>query len=182
MHRRRALEILGSLAVVPALAPRELLALGERVHQTTPDAPRALTPAQMRTVVAAAEQILPRTGTPGATDAGVAPFIDVMLADWYSPGERDRFVAGIDQLDRRATRVHGASFADCAPAQQAALLRDADAEVASSRGTAATQHWFAMLKYLTVWGYCTSRVVGDEGSSMKGTYDGNAPYKPATPS
>ena len=181
MDRRRALELLGTLAIAPALTPNDLLQLGERVHASI-GAPRALTAAQLRTVTAAAERIIPRTDTPGATDAGVADFVDVMLADWYSAPERERFIGGITQLDGRAERVHGKAFADCAVADQLALLGDADADVAHSRGTAATQHWFAMLKYLTVWGFCTSRVVAALEPQMTGRYDGNAPYKAANPS
>jgi hypothetical protein len=32
------------------------------------------------------------------------------------------------------------------------------AALRTTNGAAANAHWFAMLKYLTVWGYCTSDV------------------------
>ena len=99
MHRRRALQFIGALAGLPALpvlgrfTESELLALGARIHdqlEGEPHQPRALTPAQLRLVEIAAEQIIPRTHTPGATDARVADFIDTMLADWYTGGRRAR--------------------------------------------------------------------------------------------
>jgi hypothetical protein len=156
--RRDTLRALGSLAALPFLSRLEidrLLALGHR----------ALTPAQHEIVEAAAERIIPRTATPGATDAGVADFIDVMLADWYSQAERDRFVAGVTALERRG-------FARMTVEQQTQLLQTFDS--ARSDGD-----WFAMLKHLTVWGYYTSRVgVVDELRVQlnPGRYDGNAPY------
>ena len=193
MHRRRALQVLGALAAFPALpgvqglSASELLALGARVHTSLEDdtpgmAPRALTPAQYRAVAAAAEHILPRTDTPGATDARVADFIDVMLAGWYSTEDRDRFIAGLAELDARARRAYRRAFVDGRSEQRTALLVIFDGEVSALRqvdSRAAGEHWFAMLKYLTVWGYYTSRVGMTEELKvqlMPGYYNGDAPY------
>ena len=166
MLRRHALRLLASTVVVPVfggLNASQLLALGRRVHSTARRSgaagPEVLEAHQRATVVAAAERIVPRTDTPGATDARVAEFVDRMLADWYPPADRDRFLAGLGELDARAVRAHGSDFVACAPGAQTALLTALDDEVASLRRTnaaAAGQHWFATLKFLTVWGYCTS--------------------------
>lgn len=192
MHRRRALQVLGALAALPALpgqalSASELLALGARVHTSLEDdmpgaAPRALGPAQYRAVATAAEHILPRTGTPGATDARVVDFIDVMLADWYPRHARDRFIAGLAELDTRARRAYGRAFVEGRDEQRMALLEILDSEVSALRQTdarAAGEHWFAMLKFLTVWGYYTSRVGMTEELKVQlvpGYYDGDAPY------
>lgn len=193
MHRRRALQVLGALATFPALpgvqglAASELVALGDRVHRSLEDdnlgnAPRALTPAQYRAVATAAEHILPRTKTPGATDARVADFIDVMLADWYPAQDRDRFIAGLAELDVRAKRAYGRAFVGARDDQRIAVLTILDGEVSGLGQTdprAAGEHWFAMLKYLTVWGYYTSRVGITQELKvqlMPGYYDGDAPY------
>jgi hypothetical protein len=190
MHRRRALQLIGALAGVPALpvlgrfSESELLALGTRIHEQLegPYEPRALTPAQYRQVEVAAEQIIPRTHTPGATDARVADFIDTMLADWYTPAERQRFVAGLVDLDARAMAAHGKAFADVSAAARVALLMSMDDEVTALRranAQAGNEHWFATLKFLTVWGYYTSRVGSTEelrSNAMPGRYDGDAEY------
>ncbi len=194
MHRRRALQVLGALAASPALpgvhglSASELLSLGSRVHRSlengTPGtAPRVLKPAQYRAVATAAEHILPRTATPGATDARVVDFIDVMLADWYPQRDRDRFIAGLAELDARAMRAHRRAFVDCRSDQRIALLEIVDADVSALRESdarAAGDHWFGMLKYLTVWGYYTSRVGITEELKIQlvpGYYDGDAPYE-----
>ena len=144
------------LAVTAGLSPRDLLVLGRRVHRSAAGAPgRVLSAAAARTVTAAAEGILPATETPGATDAAVSAFIDKMLAEWYTPEERDRFLSGVATLDAQ-------DFGSRPAADQATLLRALDAEVQALRSrqgaAAANRHWFAMLKYLTVYGYCTSEV------------------------
>lgn len=194
MQRRRALRVLGALAGLPALpalgrlSDSELFALGTRIAEELEGAghaARALTAAQHRAVQVAAEHIIPRTGTPGATDARVADFVDVMLADWYPTAERERFLDGLAQLDARATRDGDRSFADAPPTRQLALLTALDHEVNGLRRSApraADAHWFATLKWLTVWGFYTSRAGIVEElrvDLMPGRYDGDAPLHAA---
>lgn len=144
--------------------PGDLFSLGTEVNQQAADGRvfRALDAHAGRTVIAAAERIVPATETPGATDAGVGGFIDVMLADWYTAAERDRFLAGLRALDGKCRSLRGRDFIDCTEAEQTALLLTFDDEVTALRrkpgGANPDDHWFAMLKYLTVWGYCTSEV------------------------
>lgn len=189
--RRDALRALGSIAVLPVFSRVEDLAeAGRRAHALAElqragamtRAPRVLTAAQYETVAQAAERIIPRTATPGATDARVADFIDVMLSDWYSAAERERFAAGLGELDDRARKLAGHPFAQAAERQQTGLLETLDRElqdVRQSAAAAAEAHWFGMLKHLTVWGYYTSRpgIVEElRVQLVPGRYDGNAKY------
>jgi hypothetical protein len=163
MERRELIQWLvatATLKSLESLAPGDLLALGRDVHRRAAAATaRALLPHAERTVALVAERIIPATDTPGATDAGVSAFIDKMLADWYTPDERERFLAGLAALDERCRGQQGQPFVDCDQAAQVAVLQALDNEVSAlrlNRDPAANEHWFAMLKYLTVYGYCTS--------------------------
>jgi hypothetical protein len=189
MERRELIQWLvatAGLQCLDSLAPADLIALGRDVHRRAASrntALRALSPHAERTVAAAAEQIIPATDTPGATDAGVSAFIDKMLADWHTPAERERFLAGLPDLDTRCRTRGGRDFVDCAVADQVAVLTALDDGVTALRagggGTAANQHWFAILKYLTVYGYCTSEV-GMRAlhlDSLPSRYDGCAPIE-----
>jgi len=182
----RGVATAAGVQALASFAERDLLALGRELHRdaATSQEPRALDAWATRIVTAAAEVILPRGETPGATDARVTAFIDHMMAGWYTPEERGRFLAGLTDLDTRSRAAHGKLFADCDGADQAALLTALDGEVAVLRTTdaaTANQHWFALLKYLTIWGYCTS----DAGAQALGLfqlpmrYDSCAPYAPA---
>lgn len=172
MERRELIQWLvatAGLQALDSLAPSDLLALGRDVHRGATS--RTLSPHAERTVAVAAERILP--------GADVTAFIDKMLADWHTPAERDRFLAGLPDLDTRCRARVGRDFIDCAAGDQDAVLTALDEEVTAlraSRGSAANQHWFAMLKYLTVYGYCTSeagmRMLGLY--PMAGRYDGCA--------
>ncbi len=185
----------GGLAAFNQLSLSDLEALGEETHrsarlrQTQPPRSRAvlrsLTIGAAATVTMAAERIIPATDTPGATQAGVTAFIDVMLTSWYTPAERTRFLAGLVELDARARQRAATTFVAASEADQMAVLGALDDEITALRRTnptAANDHWFGMLKYLTVWGYCTSE------AGMRHTlksypppmrYDGAAPVTPS---
>lgn len=188
MNRREALRWLAAAAGtgwLEGLRAEDLMAWGRAVHAGArpPAGPplRALDPHANLTVVAAAERIIPATDTPGATDARVGEFIDRMLADWHSPDERRRLLEGLRELDDRARGRHGRDFVACAESEQLALLEAFDDEVVASDSD---QHWFAMLKFLVVWGYCTSEVAQREtlrAYPMPGRYEACAPYPPPTP-
>jgi glucoside 3-dehydrogenase (cytochrome c) hitch-hiker subunit len=143
-----------------------LLALGKHAHALARMGPlRVLSPHQDAIVIAASERIIPATDTPGAAAAQVDRFIDTMLADWHTPAEQKRFLAGLAELDEQ-------QFLERTPAQQTAIVERLDAEASDG-------DWFAMLKYLTIWGYYTSeigqtRVLGNWPLPWR--YDGNAAY------
>lgn len=64
------------------------------------------------------EIIIPRTKTPGAKDVGVPAFIDTMLKDVYEQGDRDRYLAGLQEFDAAARKAHGKAFIELSKAQQ----------------------------------------------------------------
>jgi Gluconate 2-dehydrogenase subunit 3 len=161
MDRRDTLRTLAAAAMLPALkyfTPRELLALADR-------APRVLSERQQATVNAAAQCIIPATHTPGAGDVHVEQFVDLMLADWYTPTDRTRLLMGLAALD---------GFLDATPDRQTAILVALDTEAAGK-----PEHWFSMLKYLTIWGYYTSEVAQTSELGLwplPWRYDGSASY------
>ena len=190
--RRDAIRALAGIAALPIfgkLGAQELFDLGRHAHTLAErrasaaiGAPRALTAAEYEMVVQAAERVLPRTATPGATDAKVADFIDVMLSDWYEAADRERFKAGLSDLDARAFNVANQSFVRLSEKQQIALLEALDRELnvrRQSREAGVDTHWFAMLKHLTIWGYYTSEpgILQElREQLLTGRYEGNAQY------
>lgn len=154
LSRREAIRR-ATLLVGAALTP-SLLAGALRAQAAPPGAPaRVLTPAQLETVTAIADRILPRTDTPGASDVGVPAFIDLMLADYLTVEERTVFVTGLAQLDNTCRTRHGAGFAQLTPARQdEQLLALAEA---SKSGTRTFLH---LVREATIVGYFTSEVVG----------------------
>src|SRR5467141_4865851 len=99
MNRRDVLLLLAGTAALPD----KLLAVGRTVHQRARlGMLRTLTPQQNETVATIAELIIPKTDTPGAREAGVPAFIDVMVADWGDDDQRKMFAAGLANVDERS--------------------------------------------------------------------------------
>ena len=139
--------------------------------------PRALTPDQADLIATIADHILPETDTPGARAVGVHRFIDAMLAECYPVEERERFLAGLADVDAHARRTCGRAFLQCATTEQRALLVHLDREAfATTPGPEAP--FFRTMKELTLVGYYTSEI-GDtrelRHAPVPGRFDGCVP-------
>jgi hypothetical protein len=71
---------------------------------------RALAPDEYATLVAASERVFPRDESPGATDLGVAAYIDRALAEDDGPAWGDDFRTGLSRLDAESKERFGAPF------------------------------------------------------------------------
>jgi hypothetical protein len=106
-----------------------------------------LTVEQSRLISAIAELIIPETDTPGAIEAGVPAFIELMLSDWYTVDERQPIIDGMAALDARSLEETQQPFVDAESKQQQEWLTDVQ-----------DSEFFNMFKSLTVYGYYTSEV------------------------
>src|SRR5215831_1859164 len=102
---RRTALLLGG-AVSASTVAGVLAGCGEAAAATSQWKPRATTPVENELIAAIADQIIPRTDTPGARDAGVHRFIDTMLAEFYTPAERETLLKGVADVDARAQAAH----------------------------------------------------------------------------
>jgi gluconate 2-dehydrogenase gamma chain len=172
MDRREALRLLATGAVLQ-LAPGKMYAVIREARAAIgpQPAPGTLNAQQNALVTAMAEMILPRTDTPGATDAGVAGFIDLILTEWYDDQERSRFLAGLADVDARAQSLFGNVFMKCAAPQQTEILTVLGEKMAAeaealrerprhNRGGRPDPHqnFYYMFRGLTLTGYYTSEV------------------------
>ena len=157
MNRREALLVLAGTAALP----ESLKAMGRAVHdRVRAGTRRTFTAHQNETVATIAELIIPKTDTPGARDAGVPAFIDVMVTEWGDDNQRKAFTAGLANLDERSRAVFAKDFLGCTPAQQTEILQDMDYELAQARDAKidTSGNFFGMMKWLTLTGYYTSEV------------------------
>lgn len=80
-----------------------------------------MTENQKSIVAEVAEMIIPRTGTPGAKDAGVPAFIVMMVQDCYKIPEHISFLEGVKNLEQR-------NFLSLTPDQKMELLKKVEAD------------------------------------------------------
>jgi len=132
-----------------------------------PWTPKVLSPVQNEAVIALAEIIIPKTDTPGATDARVNEFIDGVLAD-ASEDNRKKFLDGLAWLDTHTTEPHGAPFTKLSHEQQLAVLTALSQLSPDASPVPPGAEFFQAIKSLTVTGYYTSEIamkeeIGDDG-------------------
>jgi hypothetical protein len=120
------------------------------------------------------ETILPGSnGIPGARDAKIGDFMKVIVTDCYTPEDQNTFTKGLQTLKDQ-------KFMDLSPEQRHDLLVKLDKEARDPKYTDKNQHYFKMLKQLTIWGYFTSEPGATKACryiETPGHFDGDLPYK-----
>lgn len=125
---------------------------------------------QRATIALLAEMIIPTTDTPGAKDAAIDEFADIILSEWSSEQEKAEWLAGLAAVDSAAQREFGCNFHDASAEQRTRLMAAWDAELTAARN--ARQAWrrgsgapqppdhrrlfFHQIRSLTVSGYYSS--------------------------
>jgi gluconate 2-dehydrogenase gamma chain len=122
-----------------------------------------------------AEMIIPEDDTPGAKTAGVAEFIDFMVANRV-PGSTSRdirstqdaieigndsqqqFLAGLGWMNARSHSEFGREFMDCTSEQQNALLEELAYKAKFKPATESGRVFFRLMRDYTVVGYYTTKI------------------------
>jgi hypothetical protein len=123
-----------------------------------------------------AETILPATGTPGE-------FMTVIVKDCYEEADQKIFMEGMKKLDEASKKKNSKTFMDSSPEQRHDLLVDLDKEAKEYQKTKKKEdpnHYFRMMKELTLWGYFTSEVGAKQALryvAVPGKYEGCIDYK-----
>ena len=148
-----------------------------------------------------ADTILPTTSSPGAKAANVGGFMAVMVRDCYTPADQKAFLAGTGKLNDAAKTKFGSVFMELNPQQRTDLLvaldkeqkdfttkrnKDMAADAEKHKGDAkykapeVPNHYFRMMKELTLLGYFTSEIGATKALryiAIPGHYNGDIPYK-----
>src|SRR5260221_239330 len=184
IERRDALRFIG-IASVAATFPgfsRWTFACAHNEHQAPAAAaatqsykPLFFTPDQFRLVEHLSEMIISADDTPGAKEAGVAEFIDFVLAnrvpvntrnelrstaDSIRAGEdaQHRFLSGLDWINARSKSEFGHEFLECTAEQQQTFLESLAYKSKFKPTTESGREFFQMLRDYTVVGYYTSKI------------------------
>lgn len=117
--------------------------------------PQFFSPAEFAVVERLADIIIPADETPGAKEAGVAEFIDFMVAN--ETETMPRFRDGLKWLDEFARRSAGAGFTEIVADRQESLLAQLAYREKFQPGEEAGRAFFKLMRRYTVMGYYTSR-------------------------
>ena len=137
--------------------------------------PLFFSPQQYRLVEHLADMIIPEDETPGAKQAGVAEFIDFMVANRVPvSGSREirstqdaiedgnaaqtRFLDGLGWINARSHSEFGHDFLECSREQQNALLEGLAYKQKFKPNTESGRAFFQMMREYTVVGYYTTKI------------------------
>ena len=152
------------------------------------------------------ETILPKTKSPGAKEAEIGRFMEIMVNDTYDKNNQKIFHAGIGKLNDACKKKFDTDFIKATPQQRTELLvgldkeaRDyqkeksefdkeqnkkaaAEKEKGNNDYTKETRptHYFTLMKQLTMLGFFTSKpgaTMALRHEAVPGKYDGDFPYK-----
>ncbi len=146
-----------------------------------------------------AETIIPRTDTPGAKDADVAPFMTKIVDECYSENNQMIIHEGLRTFRATCVAQYGQQFETLSSAQKAEFLNQLgqvaaahqreQAQIADQnaaplgRRVPSTEdssgHYFTMMKQLTLFAYFTSELAQTQvlrHVPIPGRYDGCYPY------
>ena len=137
---------------------------------------------------------LPETDTPGATSTRINEFIDLIVTEWYSEEEKQRFLKGLANVDAVSQKHFGKNFSDCEQTDQTKMMTEWDeamvAEAASLKAAPTprmeiadpNENFFFLFKQLTLTGYFTSEAGAKRTlhfQMIPGRYDGCITMTPA---
>ena len=130
-----------------------------------------------------ADTILPETKTPGAKAAKVGAFMALMVNDCYDAHDQKIFLDGLVKVQETFREKYGTDFTGAAQKDRTEFLTGLDLAQKSyteNKKPTDANHYFRMMKELTLLGYFTSEIGCTKAQRyvlVPGKYDGNFPYK-----
>jgi len=172
-NRRETLKIIGAIGATCAFPYASDELYGQHVHVAATEPaigpPVFFRKDEFEAIERIADLIIPATDTPGAVQARVPSYIDLVVS---RNGEHQSvYRKGLAWVDRAATEKHGKSFVQLNEEEQVALLtplcESADAGNLSNDG----ERFFRVMKNMTSDGYYTSKAgmtgeLGYKGGSV----------------
>ena len=115
--------------------------------------PEVVPQAQTGVLEGLVDGILPATDTPGAVDAGVPEFFDLMLRDYFTEEARILVISGLQGVDYACQEAYGNPWSGLDAGQRQAMVEQFDREAVEQRRASGVPHFFGIVKEMTLWGY-----------------------------
>jgi gluconate 2-dehydrogenase gamma chain len=163
VHRRQVLQILGTAAAAarfPGFCKWGFVCghIGNAALEIKPATyhPQFFTSAEYPMMERLTEIIIPSDATPGAKEAGVAEFIDFMVAS--DPELQYPFRTGLVWLNAHSEGKLGKKFLDLTGDQQISLLEPLGFKDKTRPGEEDGRRFFSLVREYTVTGFYTSEM------------------------
>ncbi len=125
-------------------------------------------------ITALAERIIPKTDTPGASEAAVSGYIINVLLNCTDQKQQVRFLTGLEDVDVYSRDKFGATFVDCSNDNQDLIITYFEKKTGYTYAILNKiynklfgKEFYTKLRELTIEGYCLSQV----GATRSLVYD-----------
>jgi hypothetical protein len=163
VHRRDVLRIMGTAAAAatfPGFSKWGFACghVGNAALQIKPAdyKPQFFTPSEYLMLERLTDIIIPSDKTPGAKEAGVAEFIDFMVAN--DPEHQYPFRLGLGWLNAHCERTLGKKFLELSAEQQNSILEPLGFKDKARAGEEDGRTFFSLVREFTVTGFYTSEI------------------------
>lgn len=162
LQRREMLRIMATAAAAskfPGFAKWSFICSHDKsVESIRPESyqPLFFSPSEYALVERLTELIIPNDTTPGAKEAGVAEFVDFMVA--HNTDKQYSMRLGISWLNAHCERLFGKTFLSLFEAQQVAVLEPLAYKAKHRPGEEDGRKFFLAIKELTVMGFYTTEI------------------------
>ena len=129
------------------------------------------------------EIIIPETDTPGAKAAGVGSFMARMVSDCYDEKQQRTFISGLKKMKKNFSKEFDLLFEEAKDEERSSYINNLEIEVATyyrQKKQEDPEHFYRMLKELTLLGYFTSEVGATQALNYiqnPGSYQACIPYE-----
>lgn len=140
-------------------------------------------PASINLMNEIADTIIPATDTPGARAAKVGEFMAMMLPEAYAEKEKKAVKDGLKKIEADFQDSYGKSFVDGSQAEKETCLKKlehASAAYYETRRPEDPEHYYMLMKELTLLGYFTSEIGATQALryvQTPGSYEACVPHQ-----
>jgi hypothetical protein len=157
MERRELLKMMALTFGASVALPESAFAkLGEPLD---PAALKFFTAEQRALVADLSETIIPKTDTPGALDAGVPQWVELIVQDCLEAGDQKIITDGLVEVEKRSNERFTKPFAKLATSERIELLTALEQE---SKKAGTTKAFIRQFKDLVKFTYVNSEVGGTQ--------------------
>lgn len=182
MNRREALRAV-SFIMGGTIIGAELFLTGCETKPDEQQVNKLFTDTDVALLDEVGETIIPETDTPGAKAVGIGSFMAMMVLDAYPEKDQQIFTEGIEKLRNGFSEANDHSFMEGTPEerkQYLTKLNDKMNTMRQNRKQDEPEHYFRMMKELTLLGYFSSEVGSTKALryiETPGRYEGCIPYE-----
>lgn len=118
-----------------------------------------------------AEIMIPKTSTPGATDAHVIPVLDALMLTWASEDTKQKYTNIVKQVEQLALNTYKTAYLDSLLEERKTLLTELDKRAFANKSSDLSQN-YRKLKEMIFHVYYTSKEANPDYLPIPGTYKG----------